>query len=155
MCGGEGGGGTVVWGRGATVPPVFEDERNVRRHLSFIRGWTRLAQSQRTAMSGGPAGRRASTASRASGDGQELWGPSCPSLLLQLHPLLSPQHLQVVSPLHSSLSRHRQMKNNNNKILATGTFIRAPISKRWKQRYQNSYHSYCDQRLTVITIIMV
>lgn len=37
-----------------------------------------------------------------------------PSLLLQLLPLLTPQHLQVVSPPHSSLPRHSQIRQQKN-----------------------------------------
>lgn len=103
--------GTLLWGRGRAVPPpAFEDKRNVRRRpFSFAQGGTCLARSQPTTSS--LAGGRAGTPRRVGGDGRELGGPSCPSLLLQLLPLLTPQHLQVVSPPHSSLSSGRQRQN--------------------------------------------
>lgn len=65
--GGESG-GTLMWGRGGAVPPpVFEDERNVRRRpFSFAQGGTCLARSRPTtsSLAGGRAGGNATTGRR-------------------------------------------------------------------------------------------
>lgn len=70
--------------------------------LSFTRGRTHLGHSELHRFSLASSNMRV-----GSGGGWELGVPSCLSLPLQLLPLLLPQHLQVVSPPHGSLSEGR------------------------------------------------
>lgn len=124
-----------MWGRGAAIPPVFEDERNVHWHLSFTRGGTRLALSQRTTMSGG---RGVGGGRRERHSGPPVMVGSC-----EVHPVLHFSCSCILCSAHSTSKwsalfiaacqdvGRLKRKQDKNKTLATGTFIRVLISKRW------------------------